>query len=167
MRNASHVGTRSRLGLAGIGLVAMASITVACSSSTSGNPGNGATAGTTIAPTTVAGQPTASLPSVSIPASLSASVPQLSGSKFCADAGKVAQIGSSLSGGNMSSLNKVVKSIDSLAAEAPSEVKGDLQTMSTELHKAMSGNVDQNMISKLTTAGQHIEQYLSTHCKSS
>src|SRR5579875_1321232 len=163
MRSALSVGRTGRLGLAGIGLVAMASITVACSSSTSGNPSGGTTnGGATTPPST-----TASLPTMSLPASLSASVPQLSGSKFCSDAGKVAQIGSALSGGNMNSLNKVVRSIDSLAAEAPSEVKGDLQTMSSELHKALSGKVDQNMITKLTTAGQHIEQYLSTHCKSS
>lgn len=163
MRTMLNVGRTGRLGLAGIGLIAMASMTVACSSSTSGNPSNGSTnAGTTSGPATGA-----SLPSISVPASMSVSVPSLSGSKFCTDAGKVAQIGSALSGGNMNSLNKVVKSIDSLAAEAPSEVKGDLQTMSSELHKALSGKVDQNMITKLTTAGQHIEQYLSTHCKSS
>lgn len=159
MRSALSVGRTGRLGVAGIGLVAMASITVACSSSTSGNPSGGTTnGGVTMPPST-----TASLPTMSF----SASVPQLSGSKFCTDAGKVAQIGSALSGGNMNSLNKVVKSIDALAAEAPSEVKGDLQTMSSELHKALSGNLDKNLITKLTTAGQHIQQYLATHCKSS
>jgi hypothetical protein len=163
-----NIAAVRRLSLAGIGLIGTAAITVACSSSTSGTgvpPTNGPTS--ISVPTGVP----SSLPSVSIPASLSASIPSLptsgiptlSGSKFCTDLSKLGNLGSSISGG-AGDLSKLVSGLDALVAEAPAQIKPDVQVLDQYVKDAANGKIDSNLATKLATAAQHIEAYLAANC---
>jgi hypothetical protein len=164
-----------RLSLAGIGLVGTAAITVACSSSTTGKGVPPTSAPTTVSvPTSVPSSvPSASLPASlsasvsasipSVPVSVPASIPTLGGSKFCTDLSKLGNLGSSLSGGS-GDLNKLLSGLDALVAEAPGEIKADLQVIDQYVHDAAKGKIDSNLTNKLTTAEEHIATYITSNC---
>ncbi|HEY2273508.1 MAG TPA: hypothetical protein VGH30_12075 [Jatrophihabitantaceae bacterium] len=157
-----NIAAVRRLSLAGIGLIGTAAITVACSSSTSG---------TGVPPTNAATSVSvpSSLPPVSIPASASipslpaSGIPTLSGSKFCTDLSKLGNLGSSLSGG-AGDLSKLVSGLDALVAEAPAQIKPDVQVLDQYVKDAANGKIDTNLATKITTAAEHIETYLAANC---
>lgn len=160
--------TIRRYGLAVVGLVGAAALTVACSSSTSGT-GTGPTAPAT-SPKVSASIPAGASSSiqVSLPASLSASIPSgsiptLGGSKFCTDLSKLGNIGSSISS-DPSGINSLLKGLDALVAEAPAQIKPDVQLLDTYVHDAANGKFDSNLTNKLATAETDIATFIEKNC---
>jgi hypothetical protein len=130
-------------------------VTVACTSTTAGHPGSsgGAPARTSATPSLSS----ASLPSVSV------SVPALGGSQFCTDLGRQGNLGN-LSGGARD-VTKVLAAWDRLAAEAPAEIRPDVQAIADFLHAELSGRIDPSATQKLGTAAANIGRYVATHCR--
>lgn len=163
-----NIAAIRRLSLAGIGLIGTAAITVACSSSTSGTGVPPTSAQTSVS--VPAGVPS-SLPSISIPASGSVSIPSvpvsgiptLGGSKFCTDLSKLGNLGSSIGAGT-GNLDKLVSGLDALVAEAPAQIKADVQVLDQYVRDAANGKIDSNLANKITTAAEHIETYLAANC---
>jgi hypothetical protein len=100
----------------------------------------------------------ASIPSVSIPAS----IPALGGSKFCQDLSKLGNIGSSI--GSSGDFTKLLSGLDALVAEAPAQIKPDLQLIDQYVHDAVKGKIDTNLTSKIATAETHITTYITSSC---
>jgi hypothetical protein len=109
----------------------------------------------------VSGVPSLSrLPSIS-------SVPSIGGSEagsaFCKDfnSSDLSSLGSS------SDPSQAIAIWDKLAADAPAEIKDDVQAVDDYLHAAVSGNLNGVDTQKLSTAAQHLGTYYATHCISS
>lgn len=160
--------TVRRLGVAAIGIVGGLAVTVACSSSTSGKPAGGGGAPSLSVPASLSASLPASLPvslpaslPVSLPASLPATGPALGGSQFCKD---IAGQGSLAGLGSATDLTKLLDAWDKLAAEAPAEIKSDVQAVADYLHGAAKGQIDPSAATKLSGAAQNIGVYVATNC---
>ena len=101
---------------------------------------------------------------MSLPASLPASIPTLGGSQFCKDLSGLGNIGNSLAGGATGKLNSFLSGLDKIVAEAPAEIKPDLQTLADYVHGAVSGHVDPAAAQKLPTIEQHLISYIAANC---
>jgi hypothetical protein len=164
-----NIAALRRLSLAGIGLIGTAAITVACSSSTSGNgtPAGGSTPTVTV-PTGVPSSLHVSLPASlsasipSMPVTVPSSIPALGGSKFCQDLSKLGNIGSSI--GASGNFDKLLAGLDALVAEAPAQIKADLQVIDQYVHDAASGKIDTNLTQKISAAETHIATYIASSC---
>jgi hypothetical protein len=159
-----------RLGTSAVGIVGVLAFAVGCSSASSGKP---VVAGSHQAASSIAAAPTSpgsasvpvTLPSsrpVSVPATLPVSLPALGGSQFCQDlSGQGNLAGIAGSSGN---LDKALAAWDHLAAEAPAEIKADVQAVATYLHDAVKGTVNPADAEKFSGAAQHIGVYVATNC---
>jgi hypothetical protein len=163
-----------RISACAIGIVAAAALTVACSSSTAGTADTSGAAQPPASASISASLP-ASLPAsvpvslptslpVSLPASLPASIPTLGGSQVCKDLSSLGNIGNSLSGGSQDKLNSFLAGLDKVVAEAPAEIKPDLQTLDDYVHGAVTGHVDPTIAQKLPTIEQHLISYITANC---
>ncbi|HZZ96030.1 MAG TPA: hypothetical protein VFE19_03385, partial [Jatrophihabitantaceae bacterium] len=104
-----------------------------------------------------------SLPA-SLPVSLPASIPALGGSQFCKDLSGLGNIGNSLAGGAQGDLNKFLAGLDKVVAEAPAEIKPDLQALADYVHGAVTGHVDPTAAQKLPNIEQHLISYITANC---
>jgi hypothetical protein len=159
-----------RLSACAIGIVAAAAVTVACSSSTAGTADTSAAAPPSV-PASLSASIPASLPasvSVSVPASLPVSLPEsiptLGGSQFCKDLSGLGNIGNSLAGGSQDQLNSFLAGLDKVVAEAPAEIKPDLQTLDDFVHGALNGHPDPAAAQKIPTIEQHLVAYITANC---
>jgi hypothetical protein len=152
-----------RLGVAVIGLVGALTITVGCSSSTSGKAAsNSAPASASVPAPSISVSLPASLPA-SLPVSLPSQIPTLGGSQFCKDLSAMGNLGSKLSG-SPSDLGTVEAALDKLAAEAPDQIKSDVQALRDYIKGAVSGHIDPSAAQKLETAESHLISYVTSHC---
>lgn len=150
------------------GLLGAAALCLACSSTTGGSPASSA-GGAISSPAAASGSPSIGIgslpasPSISLPASGFPSIGAGGGSQFCKDFnnGDLSSLGSS------SDPSQAVALWDKLAADAPDDIKSDVQAVDDYLHSAVSGNLSGADPQKLSTAAQHIGTYYATHCTSS
>jgi hypothetical protein len=160
------VETVRRVAAPAAGIMSAAAICIACSSSTVGSP---ASSGGGVSLGSLPGTPSISIPPVSNLPSLSG-IPSLSGlpsiggseagSAFCKDfsSADLSSLGSS------SDPSQAIALWDKLAADAPDEVKDDVQAVDDYLHKAVAGDINGLDAQKLSTAAQHIGTYFAGHC---
>jgi hypothetical protein len=157
-----------RISACAIGIVASAALTVACSSSTAGTADtSGAAQPSVSVPASVPVSLPASVPvslPASLPVSLPATIPALGGSQFCKDLSGLGNIGNSLSGGSQGQLNSFLSGLDKIVAEAPAEIKPDLQTLDDYVHGAVTGHIDPTIAQKLPTIEQHLISYIASNC---
>jgi hypothetical protein len=161
------VDTVRRLAAPAAGLVGAAAVCIACSSSTVGAPAPSGPGGVSLG--SLPGTPSISVPGVSSLPSLTG-IPSLSGlpsiggdqsgSAFCKDfsSADLSSLGSS------SDASHAVALWDKLAADAPDEVKDDVQAVDDYLHKAVAGDINGLNAQKLSSAAQHIGTYFAGHC---
>jgi hypothetical protein len=164
------IHTVRRLSGPAAGLLAAAAICIACSSTTSGAPastgGGGVSSGTLPVSPSISVPGLSNLPSLTGIPSISG-VPSIggsdAGSAFCKDfnGGDLSNLGST------SDPSQAVSLWDKLTADAPDEIKGDVQAVDSYLHDAVSGNVTAVDTQKLSTAAEHIGTYYAGHCVSS
>lgn len=163
--NMGLVKSVGRWAVPAAGLLSAATICLACNSSTSGSPNNSSGASVPTVPS-VSVPSITGIPSISGIPSITG-IPSIGGdqsnSAFCKDLNghNVADLGS------VSDPTKAIALWDKLAADAPSEIKADVQAVDDYLHGVMSGNVNPSDASKLATAGQHIGTYYAGHCVTS
>lgn len=160
-----------RLAVPAAGLLGAVAMCVACSSSTSGSP-NSSSAGAGVS---LPGSPSISIPFPSLTGvpSISGGIPSLSGipsiggdqagSAFCKDfdASSLADLGST------SDASKALAQWDKLAADAPAEIKDDVQAVDDYLHDVMAGKVNPSDAGKLSSAASNLGKYYAAHCLSS
>jgi hypothetical protein len=75
----------------------------------------------------------------------------------------MSNLGSKLSG-SPSDLGTVEAALDKLAAEAPAQLKSDIETLRDYIKNAISGHIDPSATQKLQTVESHLISYISTHC---
>ena len=162
-----------RLSACGIGIVAAAAVTVACSSSTAGTadtsaagppPGDNSTSVSVSLPASLSASVPASLP-VSLPASLPASIPTLGGSQFCKDLSGLGNIGNSLSGGATGKLNSFLSGLDKIVGRGTAgDQAGPADPRRLCARSAERATPTPLLAQKLPTIEQHLIAYIAANC---
>lgn len=152
-----------RLAAPAVGLIGAAAVCIACTSSTSGSPAS------TPAASAPPGTPTISIPSITGIPSLTG-IPSISGipsiggdqanSAFCKDLN-----GQNLSDlGSTSDLGKAATLFDKLSADAPAQIKPDVDKVRDFVHGLMSGKMNPSDAQNISQAAVNIGQYAAAHC---
>jgi hypothetical protein len=153
-----------RLAAPAAGLIGAVAICVACSSTTSGSPETVAGSAAITPPASsslsigpLPTSPTLSLPSLGDLPSIGGSA---SGTAFCKD---FANIDPSSVTGNPA---EALRIYDRLAADAPAEIKPDVEKIRDFIHDAISGNPPSGT-EDFQQAVTHLTEYYASHCLTS
>jgi hypothetical protein len=163
--------------MAGVGIASVLTLAVGCTSTSPGKPAAANTGAHTAVATSTASAATApsslsvptSLPTglpTSLPtalASLSASAPLFRGSKFCTDYSSQGSLSDILSGAG-DDLDAYLKGWDKMVAEAPAEIKSDVESVRDYLRGAVKGQPDPDAAQKLASAYSNMLSYIIAHC---